>query len=192
MKYLAIAEGFPLKNLTVRSGTVEVQGELMVTAYGLEGGALYQLGSVLRQMERPAISIDLKPAASIDDLARKMESVRGNLAEACRERWKLTPAAHAILTQGLTDDAAIETLCARAKSLEVKFSGPRPLTEAISSAGGVRWDELDEGLMLRKLPGVFVAGEMIDWEAPTGGYLMQGCYATGQHAAGSALACFKR
>jgi predicted flavoprotein YhiN len=71
------------------------------------------------------------------------------------------------------------SLAARAKACPVAFSGPRPIAEAISSAGGVKWDELDADLMLKKLPAVFVAGEMIDWEAPTGGYLMQGCFATG-------------
>ncbi|RYD73700.1 MAG: aminoacetone oxidase family FAD-binding enzyme, partial [Verrucomicrobiaceae bacterium] len=80
-----------------------------------------------------------------------------------------------------------ESLAGIAKACRVPLTGPRPIAEAISSAGGVRWKELDGGLMLKQLPGVFVAGEMIDWEAPTGGYLMQGCFATGTHAANAAL-----
>ena len=72
--------------------------------------------------------------------------------------------------------------------MPLRLSGPRPLAEAISSAGGVRWSELDDRLMLTRLPGVFLAGEMIDWEAPTGGYLLQGCFATGTRAARGALA----
>ncbi|WP_193211231.1 NAD(P)/FAD-dependent oxidoreductase [Luteolibacter marinus] len=170
---LAVAEGQPLKNLTVRAGDTEAIGELMVTAYGLEGGAIYQLGSALRSMQEPAIQIDFKPTFSRAELARRLASAR------LPEAWKLSPAAHAILMHGAPSGITPEQLAARAKACPVRFSGPRPIDEAISSAGGVRWDEVDESLMLRKLPGVHVAGEMIDWEAPTGGYLMQGCFATG-------------
>lgn len=189
---LKVAEGAPLKNIAVRAGEAEVKGELMVTAYGLEGGAIYQLGNVLRSMEQPAISIDFKPELSAEDLARKMESARGDLTEICRSRWKLSAAAHAILTHGLPRDSSIETLCRLAKALPVRLAKPRPLDEAISSAGGVCWDEIDEALMLKKFPGIFVAGEMIDWEAPTGGYLMQGCFASGQLAAEGAVSRFKQ
>lgn len=163
---LAIAEGRPLKNLIVRAGDQEAVGELMVTAYGLEGGALYRLGATLRALPQPVIHIDFKPTFTVEALARKGS-------------WKLSPAAEAILHHGIPADIPREALAARAKSCRVAFTGPRPIDEAISSAGGVRWDELDANLMLKKLPGVFLAGEMIDWEAPTGGYLMQGCFATG-------------
>jgi uncharacterized flavoprotein (TIGR03862 family) len=163
---LAIAEGQPLKNLVVRAGDHEAAGELMVTAYGLEGGALYQLGAALRAMPEPLIHIDFKPTFTVEELARK-------------GAWKLSPAAEAILRCGVPSNISPQDLAARAKACPVAFTGPRPIAEAISSAGGVRWNELDANLMLKKLPGVFVAGEMIDWEAPTGGYLMQGCFATG-------------
>jgi predicted flavoprotein YhiN len=163
---LAVAEGQPLKNLVVRAGEHEAAGELMVTAYGLEGGALYQLGAALRAMPEPMIHIDFKPTFTVEELARKGS-------------WRLSPAAEAILRCGVPSNFPPQDLAARAKACPVAFTGPRPIAEAISSAGGVRWDELDANLMLKKLPGVFVAGEMIDWEAPTGGYLMQGCFATG-------------
>lgn len=163
---LALAEGQPLKNLVVRAGDHEATGELMVTAYGLEGGALYQLGAALRAMPEPEIHIDFKPTFTVEELARKGS-------------WKLSPAAEAILRCGVSSNISLHDLAARAKACPVAFTGPRPIAEAISSAGGVRWEELDANLMLKKLPGVFVAGEMIDWEAPTGGYLMQGCFATG-------------
>lgn len=163
---LAAAEGQPLKNLVVRAGDHEATGELMVTAYGLEGGALYQLGAALRAMAEPMIHIDFKPTFTAAELERKAA-------------WKLSPAAEAILRHGLPSDISPRDLAARAKACPIPFTGPRPIAEAISSAGGVSWDELDANLMLRKLPGVFAAGEMIDWEAPTGGYLMQGCFATG-------------
>jgi uncharacterized flavoprotein (TIGR03862 family) len=171
---LAVAEGQPLKNLVIRAGDHEAAGELMVTAYGLEGGALYQLGAALRAMAEPVIHIDFKPTFSAEELERKGS-------------WKLSPAAEAILRCGVPSNISPHDLAARAKACPVVFTGPRPIAEAISSAGGVCWDELDANLMLKKLPGVFVAGEMIDWEAPTGGYLMQGCFATGTLAGNQAM-----
>jgi hypothetical protein len=97
--------------------------------------------------------------------------------------WKLSAASVALLyTTYPKDRNDREQLIARVKNFTLPLRGPRPMAEAISSAGGVRWSELDADLMLRKLPGVFVAGEMIDWEAPTGGYLLQGCFSTGTRA----------
>jgi len=183
---LSIAEGHPLKNLRVRAGDAEAVGELLVTRYGLEGGAIYQLGGVLRAMPQPAIAIDFKPAHSHARLVAKMQSVRrGFLAEA-RVRWRLSAAAHAILNRKSWQD--VESLAGEAKHCVIALSGPRPIAEAISSAGGVCWSELDSNLMFKQVPGVFVAGEMIDWEAPTGGYLLQGCLATATRAANGALA----
>ena len=101
----------------------------------------------------------------------------------------MSDAAFAILSNlpGGAGFTSAESLAMTVKGCALKLAGPRPLAEAISSAGGVRWSELNSALMLRRLPGVFVAGEMIDWEAPTGGYLMQGCFATGTRAACGAL-----
>jgi uncharacterized flavoprotein (TIGR03862 family) len=175
---LAVAEGKPLKNLTVRAGNHEVKGELMVTAYGLEGGALYQLGEMLRSMRPPSILIDFKPTYSIEQLVDKLATSKAPAIDACHTRWKLSDAAHAILCRGLLQATSAQELAIRAKNCPVSFTSPRPIDEAISSAGGVCWDELDGSLMLTKFPGIFIVGEMIDWEAPTGGYLMQGCFAT--------------
>jgi uncharacterized flavoprotein (TIGR03862 family) len=180
---LPILEGQPLKNLSVRAANVVTNGELMVTSYGIEGGAIYELGSALRSMPEPQIVIDFKPTFTVTELVAKMESVKRGAMSACRERWKLSTAAHAILTAGVPDDISIYDLAQRAKQFPLRLHQPRPIAEAISSAGGVRWTELDSSLMIKKLPGVYVAGEMVDWEAPTGGYLMQGCFATGTHAA---------
>ena len=183
---LAAAEGKPLKNLEVRADGVRAVGELLVTRYGLEGGALYQLGPTLREMAAPAVVIDFKPAHTQQQLVAKMESVRRDYLTEARVRWRLGEAAHAILARQEWTD--VEALAREVKHCRIAFTGPRPLAEAISVAGGVAWPELDEHLMLTKLPGVFVAGEMIDWEAPTGGYLMQGCFATGTRAASGACA----
>jgi uncharacterized flavoprotein (TIGR03862 family) len=186
---LAVAEGAPLKNLRVSAGSHSVSGELLVTRYGLEGGAIYQLGSALRAMANPAIAIDFKPDFTHERLVAKMESVRRNFLEEARVRWRLSEAATAILSQREWSDA--DSLAREAKHRVIDLTGPRPLAEAISSAGGVCWSELDDNLMLKRLPGIFVAGEMIDWEAPTGGYLMQGCFATGTHAGNAAATWLK-
>ncbi len=183
---LAAAEGKPLKNLHVRAGDVAAIGELMVTRYGLEGGAIYQLGSALRAMPEPAIVIDFKPTFTHAQLVAKLQSVRRNFLTAARSAWKLSGPAHAILARQDFPDA--DTLARAAKHCVIPLTQPRPLDEAISSAGGVCWRETDATLMLEKLPGIFLAGEMLDWEAPTGGYLMQGCFATGTRAAQSAVA----
>ncbi len=173
---LAAVEGKPLKNIEATAGGVRVAGELLVTKYGLEGGALYQLGRELRA--HPVLTIDLKPALSAAQLAAKPRSA-----------WRLSAVAQALLEFARREPSKISAeMHARSeaewvKALALRLERPRPIAEAISSAGGLAWSELDENLMIRKLPGVFAAGEMIDWEAPTGGYLLQGCFATGQRAA---------
>ena len=175
------AEGLPLKNLTVRAGPESVSGELLITRHGLEGGAIYRLGRTLRSMQDPRLEIDFKPQLPVEKMRERL--INPGDAHDWFRAWKLSPAAVALLetfsSEGSTDP---ERLIARVKNFTLPLRGPRPIAEAISSAGGVRWSELDASLMLRKLPGVFVAGEMIDWEAPTGGYLLQGCFATGTRA----------
>jgi uncharacterized flavoprotein (TIGR03862 family) len=187
---LALAEGKPLKNIVVSAGDQQAVGELLVSRYGLEGGAIYQLGAVLRAMKLPEIAIDFKPTFTREQLVAKMESVKRYVLEQARIRWKLSDAAHAILARKEWHDVA--SLADEVKHCVIPLSGPRPLDEAISSAGGVVWSELDHDLMLRRFPGCFVAGEMIDWEAPTGGYLMQGCFATGMRAGNSAAAWLEK
>ena len=184
--FLTLAEGQPLKNVTVRAGEKQFQGELMITRYGIEGGPVYALGKTLRAMPAPWIAIDLKPAHSHEQLVAKMESVRRNFPAEARQRWKLGEAAYALLARNEWKD--VHSLSHEAKNCVIPLKGPRPVAESISSAGGVCWSGIDSSLMVKRLPGLFVAGEMIDWEAPTGGYLLQGCFATGSLAAKSALA----
>jgi uncharacterized flavoprotein (TIGR03862 family) len=190
---IALCEGKPLKNIAVSAGRRVVQGELLVTKYGLEGGALYALGPVLRAMQNPEISIDFKPSVTVERLAGKMDSVRGNFLEEAALRWRLPDAARCILEHSANAPfASADALAGEVKNFRLPLTRPRPLAEAISSAGGVCWSELDAGLMIKRLPGVFLAGEMIDWEAPTGGYLLQGCFATATRAGRAAVAWARR
>ena len=180
--FLAETEGLPLKNIVVRAGNETVPGELLVTRYGLEGGAIYQLVRVLRVQSKPQILLDLKPSFSVEALLAKIPSKQAPGLTAAARAWRLSPAARSLL-QLHAPFSSWEQIAQRVKALPVDLLGPRPIAEAISTAGGIRWDELDDNLMLRRWPGLACAGEMIDWEAPTGGYLLQGCFATATRAA---------
>ena len=184
-----LIEGKPLQNLLVSAGGQTLTGELMVTRYGFEGTPLYALGLVLREMDAPAIEIDFKPTFTEERLVAKMESARRNFFKEAGLRWKLNETACAIIRQFHGEFDSAEALAKVVKCCRIPLTQPRPLGEAISTAGGVAWPELSADLMLKKLPGVYCAGEMIDWEAPTGGFLLQGCFITGnvagQSAAGS-------
>jgi len=183
------AEGLPLKNLLLKSGDCSRHGELVITRHGLEGGPIYHLGPSIRQQQEAHVVIDFKPNTSHEDLVSRMGKVTRNFVREARRRWKLDPATCSILKhmpeRGPWKSA--EQLAREVKNCRIPLTGPRPITEAISSAGGISWQELDDSLMLKNLPGIFVAGEMIDWEAPTGGYLMQACFATAAHAVKNAV-----
>lgn len=186
-EFLTQAEGLPLKNVVVRANGESVAGELLITKYGLEGGALYQLGRELGRMPHPKIEIDLKPAFTVDRLSAKIRHAQGaHLLDQAARAWHLSRAAVALLELHAPFASAGE-LAALAKAYPLALRGPRPIEEAISTAGGVSWDELDENLMLKRRPGIFCAGEMIDWDAPTGGYLIQGCMSTATRAARGTL-----
>jgi hypothetical protein len=176
------AAGMPLKNVRGSAGETTAYGELLITAYGLEGGIIYTLTPALRAS--PTLRLDLKPAFRIEELVAKMpEGRRFHLHEAF-ERCRLQETARVVMRHH-PDCPSWQTPAGFAqavKSLPLALAGPRPLAEAISSAGGVRSNEVDRNLMIKKCPGVFVAGEMLDWEAPTGGFLMQGCFSTGTRA----------
>jgi len=183
-EFLAAAEGQPLKNVSIHAGGQAVAGEILITGYGLEGGPVYALTPELRKMAEPVLHIDLKPAFSFEELLRRMpEPKRFHIHEAA-ERWRLGQIARALLANYplRAEWNSVSALASAVKAYPVRLTGSRPLAEAISSAGGVRWSGVDDCLMLRARPGIFVAGEMLDWEAPTGGYLIQGCLATGTRA----------
>jgi len=174
-----IAEAQPLKNIIAHAGEKQAVGELMITKYGLEGGPLYELGPAIRALSSPEVKIDFKPTFTAEKLIAKMESAKRHFLKEARLRWKLSEGACAIVEHLYGEPASAEQLAHLVKACPIPLTQSRPIEEAISSAGGVCWKELDQQLMLKKLPGIFIAGEMIDWEAPTGGYLMQGCFATG-------------
>jgi len=179
---LAEADGKPLHHLEIRAGEVLEKGELLVTRYGLEGTPLYALGKVLRAMETPELVIDFKPTFTVERLVAKMESARRDFYKEAQLRWKLPVAACAIIRQLYGEMDTAEKLAKIVKACRIPLYGARPIEEAISTAGGVAWAELDECLMVKRLPSVYCAGEMLDWEAPTGGYLLQGSFATGNWA----------
>ncbi|MGK0188328.1 MAG: putative flavoprotein (TIGR03862 family) [Verrucomicrobiales bacterium] len=184
---LAAAEGLPLKNVTVQIPSSRSEyGDLVITRYGLEGTPIYRLGPDLRASSAsPSIALDLKPDLSLVTVRARLLPVRRNFVREATRRLKLSPAAAALIRflPGIGPWTSSEVLAETIKNCPLQLTRARPLSEAISSAGGVAWSELTDELMLKKLPGVFVAGEMIDWDAPTGGYLLQACFATGTLAA---------
>lgn len=186
---LSKIEGLPLKNLAVTAGDQRVLGELLITRYGLEGGALYQLGHTLRSLSSPCISLDFKPGTPLEELIGKTP-VSFLFSEGFfPSSWRLSEPAAVLAGHAVRrlPDPSPSHVAALLKNFQVPLVGPRPIAEAISSAGGVSCEALDEHLMARNLPGLFLAGEMLDWEAPTGGYLLQGCFATGTRAAQGAV-----
>lgn len=185
--------GTPLKNILLRFGNTEARGEAIITAYGIEGGTIYALGAALRDgiesRGQAIVEIDLRPDLTQEQLAAKLaRSGNGpSLANHLRKALHLSPVAINLLREShgvrLPDDPA--RLAACIKSSALKLVGTQPLARAISTAGGISLKALDSNLML--LPGVFAAGEMLDWEAPTGGYLLQASLATGVAAAKGTL-----
>ena len=181
-------EGLPLKNINVKASSESRHGELVITRYGLEGGPIYRLGPAIRKLSKPEITIDFKPSHSEEQLIAKMESAKRNLIHEAKLRWKLNPATHSLLQNQFRNSESFQTedLAKSIKNFPITLTKPRPIDEVISSAGGIQWSELDDNLMLKKFPGIYCAGEMLDWDAPTGGYLLQACFATGTWASEAA------
>jgi uncharacterized flavoprotein (TIGR03862 family) len=190
--------GRPLKRLAIRFGADTIRGEAMITEPGIEGGAIYALSGRLRdaiQAEGSAtIAVDLRPDLSQAALEDRLGGPRRSqsLANTLRKQAGLTPEAIGLVQEALHSGASADDLAGLIKSLPIRLVAPAGIARAISSAGGVRADVLDPSLMLLNHPGVFAAGEMLDWEAPTGGYLLQACFSTGVAAANGALAWLGR
>ena len=187
--------GAPVKPVVARvigaSGEERaLQGEFVITANGVEGGLIYALSAALRDRIEAdgsaTLALDLAPGKDLQRLSDALAQPRGSqsLANHLRRRVAISGVKAGLLRELLPAQAfgAPAQLAVAIKSLPLTLTAARPLDEAISSAGGVTFQALDERLMLRALPGVFCAGEMLDWEAPTGGYLLTACFASGRAA----------
>jgi uncharacterized flavoprotein (TIGR03862 family) len=182
--------GAPLKRIALAVNGQSVRGEAVITEAGIEGGAVYALSSSLRETiaanGRTTLALDLRPDLSADALATRLARPRGrqSLSNHLRKAAALSPVAIALLREARPDlPADPATLAQHIKAVPLTLTGTAPIGRAISTAGGIAFEEIDDAFMVRQLPGVFVAGEMLDWEAPTGGYLLQAVFSTAVAAA---------
>ncbi|WP_105428873.1 TIGR03862 family flavoprotein [Neorhizobium sp. T6_25] len=183
--------GEPLKSVSTTSDAGTFQGEFVVSKHGIEGSLVYAHAAALRDrlfsQGQAALTVDLAPGRTLERLSRDLarQDAKASFSNRLRKGAGLEGVKAALLRE-LVQDAnrmSPEELARLIKSLPIPIVRPRPIAEAISSAGGVAWSDLDENYMLKPLPGLFAAGEMLDWEAPTGGYLLTACLATGRSAA---------
>jgi uncharacterized flavoprotein (TIGR03862 family) len=192
-------EGRPLKSVALSFGAQTVRGEAVITRGGIEGGAIYALSADLREAIAKSgeaiLHFDLRPDLGAGELAARLATPRGkqSLSNVLRKAAQLSPVAIGLLQEmAIVSGVKLPTLsppalAALIKAVQIRLNGVAPIARAISTAGGVSFDELDADFMIRRLPGTFAAGEMLDWEAPTGGYLLQASFATGAAAARGVL-----
>jgi uncharacterized flavoprotein (TIGR03862 family) len=188
--------GQPLKSVTLCFGDFQRQGEFVVSEYGIEGSLIYAASAAIRDVIEATgsaqIFLDLAPGKSLERVIAEVAHPRGSrsLSSHLQSRAGITGVKAGLLREALSkaDYADPLRLAAAIKALPLHLIAPRPLDEAISSAGGVLFEAMDSRLMLNALPGVFCAGEMLDWEAPTGGYLLTACFASGRVAGAGVLA----
>ncbi|MGN8153956.1 TIGR03862 family flavoprotein [Agrobacterium sp. 22094] len=182
--------GEPLKSVVTSSDAGRFEGEFVITRHGVEGALIYAhaaaLRDSLREGCRTVLTIDLAPGRSEERIARDLApaSSKDSFSNRLRKSVGLSPVKVALLRECASPQQMSASELARLiKAVPLAVSAPRPIAEAISSAGGIRWESIDQNYMLKSLPGFFVAGEMLDWEATTGGYLLTACFATGKAAA---------
>ncbi len=185
--HMTVHFGAPIKGVALQAGTRRTRGEAVISARGLEGGGIYSICKPVR--EGAPLTIDLMPDLPVSEVAARLAKPRGkaSLSNHLRKALKLGPVRTALLMEfarPLPD--APDDVAALIKALPVRHAGLRPMDEAISTAGGITRAAVNDELMLAAMPGVFCAGEMLDWEAPTGGYLLTACLATGRWAGRSA------
>ena len=175
--------GQPVKGVALITPGARSRGEFVLSERGLEGGGIYQIAAQLRR--GAPLHLDLAPDLDEAALAQRLAAIsnKQSLSNRLRRAAKLDPVKLALAMEwGRPLPSDPRALAATLKSLPVPLGAPRPLAEAISSAGGISWDSLSKDLELRAQPSMFAAGEMLDWEAPTGGYLLTACLASGRHA----------
>ncbi len=183
--------GEAVKSTVTISPAGAFQGEFVITKHGIEGSVIYAHSAALRdrleQAGKVSLAIDLAPARTVERLSLDLGKLgrKESFANRMRKAAGLSAVKVGLLREIFPDIAAMpdEFVAARIKHAEIPLLQARPIAEAISSAGGIGWSGLDESYMLERLPGIFAAGEMLDWEAPTGGYLLTACFATGKAAA---------
>lgn len=187
-------EGQPLKGIALSFGPHSLRGEAIVTQAGIEGGAIYALSAELREAiatnGEAVVRVALRPDVDRAELVKRLSASRGkqSFSNFLRKAAQLAPVAVGLLQEAMIGAGqslsamSPERLAELINAVPIKLNGVAPIARAISSAGGISFEELDADFMIRKLPGVFAAGEMLDWEAPTGGYLLQASFATGAAA----------
>lgn len=193
--------GQPLKPVTVTHSGQSQQGEALITTQGIEGGIIYALSARLRETieaeGNARLTLDVRPTMTLEALTRKLQAPRSNKSLSNHLRGVgLSPLIIGLLRETLPADqlskASPSDLAATLKALPITLTAPTDIASAISSAGGIKQNALTADFMLRNRPGVFAAGEMLDWEAPTGGYLLQACFSTGVAAANGILHYFEK
>jgi uncharacterized flavoprotein (TIGR03862 family) len=197
-------EGQPLKGVALSFDGRTVRGEALITSAGIEGGAVYAISASLRdavlKQGEATLYISLRPDSPAADLLARLAKPRGkqSISTFLRKALNLPPVAIGLLREAaLASGASVATmtpddLAQLVNRVPVRVTGIAPITRAISTAGGISFSSLDDGFMLTRMPGTFAAGEMLDWEAPTGGYLLQACFATGAAAGRGAVRWLNR
>ncbi|HXB39589.1 MAG TPA: TIGR03862 family flavoprotein [Bacteroidia bacterium] len=188
--FLSQWEGKSLKNISLSCGNSEKKGELVITKFGIEGGAVYALSPQIRkQLEEnksARVFVDLKLTLSVAEIKNKLsQKSKSNLTQLIKEELKLDGLQIALLKSVLIKEefTNIERLSEKIKHLPLTILSAAPMDEAISTVGGISLEEIDETFQLKRLPGNYVIGEMLDWDAPTGGYLLQACFSMGHQVA---------
>jgi uncharacterized flavoprotein (TIGR03862 family) len=192
-------QGQPLKGIELSFGSHRVRGEALITRTGIEGGAIYALSAELRETiadcGHAILTVALRPELKMDELVARLSAPKGKqtFSNFLRKAAHLPPVAIGLLQEAaIASGASLSSLSTASlagliNAVPIRLTGVAPIARAISTAGGIAFDELDADFMLRRLPGVFASGEMLDWEAPTGGYLLQASFATGAAAGRGAM-----
>lgn len=188
-KFIQNHEGKPLKNISISLNNKVQKGEAVITRFGIEGNAIYglspQIQAALASHNEVEVSVDFKPTYNLATLIEKITSSKSNITSTLREKIRLSRAAIELLKRTLTKEEFLDsqTLAKFIKSFPLKILDPAPIDEAISTSGGINLNAVDSNFELKKLKNQFCIGEMLDWNAPTGGYLIQACASTGVYLA---------